>query len=87
MSYTPGPWRIKNGRVVSEPRHGEGYAHGGEYVAISIGNEDDARLIAAAPMLLNALRWSVNQEGECLGDHPALLHEAKSLLAEIEGRA
>jgi len=45
------------------------------------------RLIAAAPRLLSALRWSVNQSGECLGDHPALLHEAKTLLAGIEGAA
>ena len=36
---------------------------------------------------VSALRWSVNQSGECLGDHPALLHEAKTLLAGIEGAA
>ena|ERR1700722_1710591 len=47
--------------------------------------EADARLIATAPELLNALRWSINHEGECLGDYPEILEAAKTLLAKVEG--
>lgn len=55
-------------------------------IAVFLGSGDEARanarLFAAASRLLNALRWSVNHSGECLGDHPELLDVAKTLLVE-----
>lgn len=41
-------------------------------------------LIAAAPTLLNMVKWCVNHEGECLGDSPALLEAAREAIAELE---
>jgi len=55
-----------------------------------ISPEEDlanARLISAAPELLNALRWSIKHDGECLGDHPEILEAAKVLLAKIEANS
>ena len=46
---------------------------------------NNARLIAAAPTLLNMVKWCVSHDGECLGDHPALLTVAVAAIAEIEG--
>lgn len=44
----------------------------------------NARLIAAAPTLLNMVKWCVKNEGECLGDHTALLEAARGAIAELE---
>lgn len=57
-----------------------------EKEAIEI-QEANARLMAAAPELLNALRWSINHPDECLGDHPELLEVATALLAKAEDGA
>jgi len=40
----------------------------------------------SAPELLNALRWSINHQDECLGDYPELLNAAKTLVAKAEVR-
>lgn len=44
----------------------------------------NARLIVASPTLLNMIKWCVNHDGECLGDHPELLEAARMAIAELE---
>lgn len=61
MSHTPGPWEIArspHGRTIYEigPCKPEEYA-GAAWLSVS---EEDARLIAAAPELLDALQQFVN---------------------------
>lgn len=65
MQHTPGPWRVgKYGSVVVSDHpidtewiytgHNDPDYYGGYLIAESIFREDDARLIAAAPDLLEA---------------------------------
>jgi hypothetical protein len=50
--------------------------------------EANARLIAAAPDLLEALRFCVqNDGGECLGDHPAKLAQARAAIRKATGES
>lgn len=65
MSHTPGPWYLQTKHVISQwsadiecirIAASEGaFAFGREIALVPIGADDDARLIAAAPDLLEAL--------------------------------
>lgn len=62
--YTPGPWRVNNGAVVSDypidtngvnTGHNNKEYYGGYLIAESIFRDEDRNLIAAAPELFEAL--------------------------------
>lgn len=78
MSHTPGPWRVI-------PEHEMVVGAGDATVVYELNtNEDDARLIAAAPELLEALKdvaqtlaWM--QNGKCRGFSDGLLSTQDAL--------
>lgn len=57
-----------------------------EFDHLNRGIPSLADLYAAAPKLLEALKWIVKRDGECLGDHPKQLQIFKERIAEAEGR-
>ena len=92
VKHTPGPWKIgrtdfdNTGEVIEiNASDGTTVAHILSQDQITDHEKADARLIVAAPELLKALRWSVDHEGECIGDHAKILKAAKALLAKIKG--
>jgi hypothetical protein len=85
--YTPGPWRFDVFGLITQ--------EGSDLHIAQLHNkreedfpsrEANGNLIAAAPELLNALKWSVNHAEECLGDYPELLDIAIALIAKAEGK-
>lgn len=51
-------------------------------------NEEHARLMAAAPDLLEALQFCIQYDGgQCLGDYPARLSQARYAIAKATGEA
>ncbi len=89
MSHTPGPWTVKGTRVVSAPYSGESFGCGGTYVALSIGNEFDAHLIAAAPDLLDALKLFLETFDDTMSLPAVVLQEkvynaARAAIAKAE---
>lgn len=83
--HTPGPWRVEVG--VSDP---EMYSVKGSYLVADYLPIEDARLIAAAPVLLEALRKCLNfienTEGE-LGITLTSADAARAAIAKAEGRS
>lgn len=82
--HTPGPWVQffddgKPDSILPAMREGEVCRF-----ADPRPSESDSSLIAAAPVLLNMLKWCVNHDGECLADHPELLEVARRAIAELE---
>ena len=93
MNYTPGPWAMKSAdsRHIGEPyraveitssKSGLAYqwatVHGDDRVA-------NARLIAAAPELLEHLIWIANHDGECVADWPRRLAAMRADIARATG--
>jgi hypothetical protein len=86
--HTPGPWDFKDGFVlavgpVNDPE-GDAVAH---IVAHPLEAFDDARLIAAAPDLLEALKvmWAMYKEddNEATDQARAALDQAVSFVTDI----
>lgn len=104
-AFTPGPWALKidpyeDVDPPSEPfctvtAGNGGYMGEGGFEISGICREDDARLIAAAPCLYEALdecqailREYVREYGPTPGDdEPAALERAKATLAKARGQA
>jgi len=69
-THTPGPWSIGKNII------GKKYAHGGfeRHIVEKLWDDEqgdaDARLIAAAPELLEALIWMVEHDDTQEGDAP-----------------
>lgn len=82
MTYTPGPWDYLNDHIFARDRHVARCLQG------KGGSADDARLIAAAPELLEALRWLLNEvERERDYEHwQAVIDPAREAIAKAEGR-
>lgn len=94
-SHTPGPWTAKwskyregvfivqagmpSNRVLAQ-FDGDGYGPDGQSLA-------DARLIAAAPCLLEALRFLADQAERTPGPTIAGIHEARAAIARATGAA
>lgn len=81
--HTPGPWRVDGGKL-------EGLTVRAGAMAIAtipgygVGvRNDNARLIAAAPELLEALKFVMSAHGEQLESAFAQAHEA---ITKAEGR-
>lgn len=53
--HTPGPWVVDDNAIV------KGKGHGRYAVALNVNHAEDARLISAAPELLEALEIAVAQ--------------------------
>lgn len=87
MSHTPGPWsQMQDG---DEPywcvgMNGKGPQHGHCMVYT---NEDDARLVAAAPELLAALKSVASQHSHIeTANMPEWLEAVEDAIAKAEGR-
>jgi hypothetical protein len=85
MTHTPGPWEINGELVVCDQA-------GNEICLPAIGAQlteckENARLIAAAPDLLAALKEYLNYCGDFKGTPMAQLNgEARTAIAKAEGR-
>jgi hypothetical protein len=87
-AHTPGPWRVeKEGSNVIRDAEGGTVAH-----AYGIRNDMDARLIAAAPELLGALKEMQvrSHQAHSHGEFPAktcgLCTRALAAIAKAEGK-
>lgn len=92
--HTPGPWEYRGNRLGIVKRKGQGI------VAITYGDVDEngdekpdndaamhanARLIAASPLMLEALKSTLPRlRGELSHDHPELL-QVEAAIAQAEG--
>jgi hypothetical protein len=79
--HTPGPW--KHDPIWGIIKHGKT-----EICALHSGNLANARLIASAPDLLDALDWALRQiEDDLDPDHQAAFDAALSTLRKAKGEA
>lgn len=98
MKHTPGPWKRLQGMIVGNLHKGERGTEG-DVVCLMKGyvdykNQDaNARLIAAAPEMLTALKGLVGAHLATPGprgvmlDVPHFLEQAEAAIAKAEGRA
>lgn len=86
--HTPGPWRVGDAgcTVFGPPREGKApviVAKTSSKPIASDGQKDNARLIAAAPELVEVVRQMIDHPDSVI---PAQTHfEARALLARIDG--
>jgi hypothetical protein len=81
--HTPGPWTAKANLDVVDS-NGERVARLASTRGKYEYEEINARLIAAAPELLDALQELVNGP-ECGGDHGAMYRNARAAIAKATG--
>jgi hypothetical protein len=77
MNFTPGPWTVKGKQSIRGPH--------GEYIAKTNweNGAENARLIAAAPDLLSALRRAVIALAFAAETSPAMHDDYKAVSAAI----
>ena len=81
-THTLGPWQIG----VFDSKGADIIAPSSNDVIASVSRISDARLIAAAPDLLEALQWALDQlEDDPCPDHQAALYAARSTIARATG--
>lgn len=86
MTHTPGPW-VREPEYEGDPAtfvHAKGRAIADCHNGYGEEDEDNARLIAAAPELLAALKALANLDKRC-GWHSAALDQANAAIAKAEG--
>lgn len=76
IKHTPGPWVNDGGPIVSLPRQGPGYVH---VIASVPGGNANARLIAAAPELLEACLALIKSD-----DLQAAIDKARAAIAKAQ---
>lgn len=83
--HTPGPWRVEK---FNDTKSWSIYANGGTHSLASIRDAANARLIAAAPELLQALR-DARESLIARGADPVIsvLREINAAIAKTEGRS
>ena len=92
-SHTPGPWFYDfagDAAAVIVDREGDHVVDlvASSYTTAQSALPGNARLIAAAPSLLDALRWALDQLDDDLDpDHQAALAAARATLAAATGEA
>ena len=88
-AHTPGPWYWADNVPEAPPTYCAIVDSAGFTIADpSPMSEADARLIAAAPELLAALRWALDQiEDDLDFDHQAALEAAKAAISKATGGA
>jgi len=80
--HTPGPWEINEQYIIARSKRGlRTICQWGSYT-----DEPDARLIAAAPDLLKALKVLVALHGNGPGDSVSM-DNARAAIAKAEGRS
>jgi hypothetical protein len=99
--HTPGPWKVKTYNHVQSLKrpeiYGPSHPDGGEYAPIcSVANEADARLIGAAPDMLEILReqtdaaqdvidnWSSGDLAAAVNALESLIEPARAVIAKTE---
>ena len=85
MRHTPGPWKVE-GVDIYAPAPANVRPH---IARVIYGGKSDARLIAAAPELLEALKRYVEwQEGkfDAIDIEAEILAPAKAAIAKAEGK-
>lgn len=93
MSRTPGPWFSEDmewGDVHAVVKYADGSGEFNAGVAHDIENIDDARLIAAAPELLEALKQILKMYGpstEYCHEAQAAWETVERAIAKAEGRS
>ena len=88
MKHTPGPWRFR-----LSAHNGCYYVEDKDWLVAEVAgqnveNEHNARLIASAPDLLEALkavRCFYENAKHLSGDEDAILEEARAAIAKAEG--
>jgi hypothetical protein len=88
--HTPGPWLMepyldKPGEYEIAPAGADGLPDWSREVALTCSSDADARLIAAAPELLAALRDLVAMSG-CSEEGVDIWDAARAAIAKAEGR-
>jgi hypothetical protein len=83
---TPGPWRVARGRAVYSVEDGEGFAVAQMWSDPAI-QEANARLIAAAPDMLEALREVADLEPGHFATASAAKGIARAAIARATGGA
>lgn len=99
-THTPGPWHMGQGNgegsIFAETGRMRGEAGGTVLYPIAVvvrgweeaEDEANARLVAEAPALLEALRWALEQiEDDLDPDHQAALAAAWDTVERAEGEA
>ena len=74
-SYTPGPWEYK-GRIISNKDYNVAYTHD------LFEKDANARLIAAAPELVEALEWCAMVYGKDWPENAAIWDTIKKAKGE-----
>ncbi len=86
--FTPGPWRVTRGigsrSGLYDIQAGSGTVYGGDVILFGMKVEANARLIAAAPDMAEALRAVLAQTSKYDAGVPAI-RDARALLARIDG--
>lgn len=90
--HTPGPWDYWQGAGIGDESHAEIIAADGEIVIAGFNNmieqgEANARLIAAAPDLLEALVDSLCALEVCGRDFDHVMGKARAAIAKAKGEA
>ena len=94
MSHTPGPWREYapkiNGEIDEQYRYIEADQPGEKFqrafMLTGFVSPADARLIAQAPALADALAWALDMIEDSLDpEHGAALAHARAVLAQARG--
>lgn len=94
--HTPGPWRIAHPKLTGRRQEGdrlivgpdnehvaEAFQYQSHTLTDSKQSDANARLIAAAPDLLAALKWI---ERDCVNDTPEMWMAVKAAIAKTEGK-
>lgn len=89
--HTPGPWNAVNtGKHWNNPSIDNWvitFNEDGEQIVDHVYEEADARLIAAAPDLLDALRDALCALEVCGKDFPYVMSKANSVIQKVNGKA
>lgn len=87
MNHTPAPWQtVCEDTINGKPAVFRIDAHGGTVALVNTIGIADARLIAAAPDLLAALQWALDQIEDSLDpDHQDALAAAHDAVSRATG--
>ena len=89
MTLTPGPWKAyrdtltQNAWTIDVQHKPGGHEKVYQEVAVAFRGEADARLIAAAPDMLEALRAAINADDSIPPNVAAIINKA---IAKAEGK-
>ena len=87
MAHTKGPWEAHNGEVTTQQIDGRSFRRIAAVQDYGMGSqrevdEDNARLIAAAPELLEALRQFVDEFDGCYAEGEPAMVKARAAIAK-----